>query len=106
MNTYIVRESPRSKQDAKRYIGYLRNVKMSEQAAQALYNDFRATKKELSKVAGIIQEHPNPKVRQRGLKRINFLKHNYYFLFRIVVNVVEIAAMFHGSEDYEKKLPL
>lgn len=105
MNKYRVIEAPRAKKDIKRYIGYLRNVKRSEQAAQALFDDYRATKKNLADVAGMVSDPDNEKLKQRGLKRMNFIKHNYFFLYRIKDNDAEIAAMFHGLEDYENKLP-
>lgn len=53
----------------------------------------------------MIRDPDSEKLKQRGLKRINFVKHNYFFLFRVKGNTVEIAAMFHRLEDYESKLP-
>lgn len=78
---------------------------MSIQAAQALFDDYRATKQHLADVAGAIKEPESEKMKLRRLKRINFLKHNYFFLFRINGDNAEIVAMFHGLEDYENKLP-
>ena len=104
MKEYKVIEAPRVKKDIKKYVGYLRNVKMSVQAAQALFDDYRATKKRLANIAGSLPDPDSEELKQRGLKRINFEKHNYFFLFRINGDKVEIAAMFHGLEDYENKL--
>ena len=78
MKKYRVVEAPRAKKDIKRYIGYLRNEKKSQQAAQALFDDYRATKKKLVEVAGMLNDPDNEILKQRGLKRINFIKHNYF----------------------------
>ncbi len=104
MKNYKVIEAPRAKKDIKKYVGYLRNVKVSIQAAQALFDDYRATKKRLSDIAGAIREADSEKLRQRGLKRIDFARHNYFFLFRVKDDTVEVVAMFHGLEDFENKI--
>ena len=106
MKKYRVIEAPRAKKDIKRYVGYLLNVKKSNQAAQALFDDYRGTKERLSEIAGAIHNPESDKLKQRNLKRINFQKHNYFFLFRINGNTAEIVAMFHSLEDYENKLPI
>ena len=66
MKRYIVVESPRAKKDAKRYIAYLRNVKQSEQAAQALFDDYKATKEQLAEVAGMINDFDNEEMKKRN----------------------------------------
>ena len=43
MKKYRVIEAPRAKKDIKRYVGYLLNVKKSNQAAQALFDDYILT---------------------------------------------------------------
>ena len=104
MKKYRVIEAPRAKKDIKRYVGYLLNVKKSNQAAQALFDDYRGTKERLSEIAGAIHNPESDKLKQRNLKRINFQKHNYFFLFRVNGDTAEIVAMFHSLEDYENKL--
>lgn len=51
-----------------------------------------------------MREPDSDKLRERGLKRINFRAHNYFMLFRIRDDRVEIIDIFHGSEDFENKL--
>ena len=104
MKKYKTIVSPRAKKDIKRYVSYLVNVKKSQQAAQALYDDYRGTIKRLADVAGMLRDPDSEELRKRELKRINFTKHNYFLLYRIKGEVVEIVAMFHGLEDYENKL--
>ena len=104
MKKYKVLVAPRAKKDVKKYVSYLRNVRLSMQAAQALFDDYRSTKKRLADICKYIGEPESEKLKQRGLKRINFTRHNYFFLFRVKGDTVEIVAMFHGLEDYENKI--
>ena len=52
----------------------------------------------------MLQNPDDDNLKSRNLKRINFRHHNYFLLFQITENVVEIVTMFHGLEDYRKKL--
>lgn len=104
MKSFTVRMTPEAVRDVRRYIAYLQDVKMNEQAAQALFDDYRETKKSLAIVANSLPEPTNKKLRKRGLKRINFQRHDYFMLYRINGDVVEITNMFHTREDYEKKI--
>ena len=104
MKRYKVYITGRAFSDLRSRIGYLRNQKKSMQAAQALYDDYRETKTALAKIAGALADSDNEKLRQRGLKRINFLHHNYFMLFRVEKEKVIIVRVFHGLEDYQNKL--
>ncbi len=44
--------------------------------------------------------------RKRAFKQLRHYSmiNNYFFLFRMKENTVEIVAMFHGLEDFESKL--
>ena len=66
--------------------------------------DFRETRKQLQNVAGSLQDPESDALRQRNLKRINFIHHNYFLLFRVVDQMVYVTDMFHCLEDYENKL--
>ena len=59
--------------DLDSFITYLLFEKKSEQAARNLLNDFEATKVSLSNVAGSLKKCDNPKLRELGYRRINFL---------------------------------
>lgn len=74
------------------------------QAAQALYDDYRETKTVLAKIAGALADPDDEKLKQRGLKRINFLHHNYFMLFTVENEKAIIVRVFHGLEDYQNKL--
>ena len=66
--------------DLNSFISYRLFEKKSEQAAGNLLNDFEATKVSLSNVAGSLKFCDNPKLRELGYRRINFLSHRYFML--------------------------
>ena len=57
--------------------------KKSEQAIRNLLNDFKATKTSLSNVAGSLKLCDNPQLRELGYRRIKFLSHRYFMLYRM-----------------------
>ncbi len=104
MKKYRVYITGRAFSDFRKRISYLRNEKKSLQAAQALFDDYRETRAVLANIAGALADPDNEKLKQRGLKRINFLHHNYFMLFRVEKEKVFIVRVFHGLEDYQNKL--
>ena len=104
MKKYKVYITERAFSDLSSRIGYLRNEKKSMQAAQALFDDYRETRSILANIAGALADPDDEKLKRRGLKRINFLHHNYFMLFRIEKEKVIIVRVFHGLEDYQNKL--
>ena len=67
-------------------------------------NDYDATIETLRRVAGSLKYCDNPKLRQLEYRRINFLNHRYFILYRIVDSVVFVDNIFHELQDYEKKM--
>ena len=72
-----------AEEDIDRFITYLLFEKKSEQAARNLLNDFEATKTSLANVADSLKLCDNPKLRALGYRKINFLSHRYFMLYRI-----------------------
>ena len=68
--------------------------------------DFRATKKSLSVVAGSLADPGSKKLKEKGLKRLNFVNgHQYFLLFKIENDdKVYITDVFHMFENFESKL--
>ena len=85
--------------DLDKYIWYLIYKKGNFQAAKNVLYDFEETKAHLAKVAGSIKDCENLKLRMLGYKRINFIKHRYFMLYRIVEDEVIIDAIFHQLQD-------
>ena len=104
MKKYIVKNTPLLEKKLDRYVGYLFNTKKNAQAASALLKDFTETRKSLEQTAGALPLPGDENLQKRNLKRINFQRHNYFLLFRIRGEVVEIVSMFHGLENYSDKL--
>lgn len=90
--------------DLDNFIKYLLDEKKSTQAAKNVLDDFEATKESLKYVAGSLKLCDNPRLNQLGYRRINFLNHRYFMLYRIVDNVVFIDNIFHDLQDYENKI--
>lgn len=90
--------------DLENFILYLLVEKQNEQAASSLLNDFEQTKDMLSKVASSLKYCDNPKLNELGYRRINFIYHRYFMLYRIENEVVIIDNIFHELQDYENHL--
>ena len=104
MKTYRVVVSIDAKASLKKYIRYLREVKLSSQAARNVLDDFKAMRTILSQVAGSLPIPESEKLKARSLKRINFQKHNYFMLYKVDGEMAIITNIFHGLEDFEGKL--
>ena len=120
---YDVFVTPDAKEDLEGFIYYLLVEKKSRQAAKNVLDDFEATKRSLATVAGSIKLCDNLRLKDLGYRRINFLSHRYFMLFRIegnqVIidsifryfmlfriegNQVIIDSIFHELQDYERKM--
>ena len=101
---YKVVVSIDAEEDFEGYLRYLLYEKKSEQAARNFIADFNATKSILANIASSLHYCDNPKLKELGYKRINFLKHKYFMLFRIEDDIVIIDNIFHELQDYEHRL--
>ena len=104
MKKYTVSVTKKAKEKLRKYLCYLKDVKKNPQAAKNVMQDFRETRKELEAVAGSLKEPENAELKQAGLKRINFRRHNYFLLYRIEGNKAIIITMFHSLEDPDSYL--
>ena len=93
-----------AQEDLEHFIEYLLFEKQSMQAAKNVLDDFEATKESLRHVAGSLKLCDNPRINQLGYRRINFLNHRYFMMYRIVEDVVFIDNIFHDLQDYENKM--
>ena len=90
--------------DLDEFISYLLLEKGSEQAASNVLEDFKATKDSLSRVAGSLKLCENPRLRKLGYRRINFLSHRYFMLYRLEGDIAIVDNIFHELQDYENKM--
>jgi plasmid stabilization system protein ParE len=86
------------------FLRYLLLEKKSDQAASNVLNDFETTKISLSKVAGSLKLCDNPRLRELGYRRMNFLSHRYFILFRLEGKTAIVDNIFHELQDYENKI--
>lgn len=90
--------------DLEGVIRYLMYEKKNEQAAINVLNDFEATKQSLTKVADSLKLCDNPKLSALGYRRINFLSHRFFMLYRIDGKTAVVDNIFHELQDYENKM--
>lgn len=70
------------------------------------YDDrcFEQTLQNLQMAAGSLKDCENPKLRERGYKRINFISHRYFRLYRVEGSKAIIDSTFHELQDYENRI--
>ena len=90
--------------DLDQFINYLIYEKKSLQSENNLLDDFDSIIESLTHIAGSLKLCDNPRLRKLGYRRINFLKHRYFMLYRIVDNLVIVDNIFHELQDYENRI--
>lgn len=93
-----------AQEDLMCFIQYLISEKENLQAAKNVLDDYDATIESLKYVAGSLKICDNPRLHQLEYRRINFLNHRYFMLYRILDNVVFVDNIFHELQDYENKM--
>lgn len=93
-----------AEEDLEHFVNYLVVEKKNLQAARNVLNDYDATIETLKHVAGSLKLCDNPELRQLGYRRINFLNHRYFMMYRIEDKVVYVDNIFHDLQDYENRL--
>lgn len=101
---YKVLATKDAEEDLDRFIRYLITEKGSLQAAENVLNDYDATIESLKHVAGSLKICDNPRLASLGYRRINFLSHRYFMLYRIEGDVVFVDNIFHELQDYERRM--
>ena len=86
------------------FVKYLIFEKKNMQAAQNVLDDYDATIESLKHVAGSLKLCDNPRLCLLEYRRINFLNHRYFMLYRIVDHVVFVDNIFHELQDYENRM--
>ena len=93
-----------AEEDLDRFMNYLLFEKRSIQAANYLLNDFEMTIDRLKYVAGSLKLCDNPRLNALGYHCINFAKHRYFMLYRVIDNIVFVDNIFHELQDYEHQI--
>ena len=85
-------------------VQYLIYVKKNKQAARNLLSDFERTKNRLSQVAESLRFCENETLKNLGYRRINFIDHRYFMLYRVEGKKVFIDQIFHELQDFENRI--
>ena len=93
-----------AEEDLDRFIRYLLFERQNSQAASNVLNDFEATKQTLSNVAGSLKLCDNPRLNVLGYRKIHFLSHRYFMLYRVEGNLAIVDNTFHELQDYENRV--
>ena len=105
MNTnYKVVISDDALLDLRRYVEYLVRVKKNPQAASNLLDDYDETIESLRITAGSLKVCESPSMRQKSLRRINFLHHHFFLLYKVDGDTAYVTNIFHELEDADNKL--
>lgn len=102
--TYNIVMTADAREDLERFIRYLLYEKQNRQAAKSVLDDFEKTVKVLKISADSLGLCENNRLKSMGYRRINFLSHRYFMLYRIVEDHVFIDNIFHELQDYERKM--
>ena len=104
MKTYKIIVTPEAKKQMRRHLAYIEKKLKNHQAAERVYQDFLEFSKKLEITAASIKEPEHAELLERGLKRKNFERHQYFMLFTLSDDTVRITNIFHFREDYIVKL--
>lgn len=98
---YKVIITPTAKHQLEMYIAYTLSEFKNLQAARAIRDDARETKKRLSNVAGSLALCEDNTLAKHGYRRIMFAKHDFFMVYRIENDIAIVDGMYHELQDYE-----
>ena len=104
MKKYKLVMTAEAKADLKNILSYLQKTFHNQQAVRNVWDDFQETKKTMARSAGSLPEPESERLKERRLKRVNFLRHSYFMLYIIENETAVIVNIFHNLEDFENKL--
>ena len=93
--------TPNAQEDFEQCVLYLLLQKRNEQAARNLLQDFEKTKEILARTASAIKLCDDKDLRNRGYRRINLQKHNYFMIYRIEGDTAIVDDIFHNLQDFK-----
>lgn len=90
--------------DMDKFVHYLLFEKKNEQAASNLLDDFEAVIATLTHAAESLKMCERQHLKELGYRRINFLSHRYFMLYRVEGDTVFVDNIFHELQDYENQM--
>lgn len=98
---YKVVITPTAEAHLRAYIVYAKRKFKSNQAVRSIIEDARQTVRRLSRVAGSLALCSDDILHEYGYRKIMFLRHDFFMLYRLDGNVAVVEAMYHVLQDYE-----
>lgn len=86
--------------DLDAFLLYILREKQNPQAVQAILDDYEQTIQVLSRVVTSLKLCDNPRLKELGYHRINFISHRYFMLYRVEHHTVYVDNIFHELQDY------
>ena len=94
MDLYKVEIAPSALKQLETYINYIQNTLLNPAAADNVMLDALDTITQLEAVAGSLQYCSKESLRDRGYRKINFLRHDYVMIYSLVDHVVQVKAIY------------
>ncbi len=104
MDEYKVKITEEAEAQIEGYLEYLLLKFRSEQAYNAVKDDYYHTLERLTKVAGTLKIDDDPRLASLNIRKIFFEKHDYVILYRLNGDVAEVLKIYHTLEDYTNKM--
>ena len=101
---YNVSLSTLAEEQYDKILSYISNKLKNPQALINVMDDYDATISVLEKAAGGFEFCKSNRLKQMGFHKINFERHRYLFVYRIVGNEVIVEGMYHELQDYENTI--
>lgn len=101
---YKVIVSKSAEDDLDSFLEYIIFAKQNPDAAESVLEDYYETVCRLATIAGSLPEPESEILKEKGLKRINFRKHNYFALYHIDGQTVFVDKIYHDLQDVESIL--
>ncbi|MEE8808389.1 MAG: type II toxin-antitoxin system RelE/ParE family toxin [Lactimicrobium sp.] len=103
MDSFNVLITPTALKMIDNIVDYILEEKDNPSAADAVYLDAMNTADQLETVAGSLGLCKRRILADRGYRKIHLRHHQYLLIYKIYKSTVVVEAIFHESEDYERK---
>ena len=101
---YNVSLSKLAEEQYDKILSYISNKLKNPQALMSVMDDYDTTISVLEKAAAGFAFCKSNRLKEMGFHKINFDKHWYLFVYRIVGNEVIVEGMYHELQDYENAI--
>ena len=99
METYRIEITPDAEADVENCYRYILETYHSWDTADAFLDDYGETLEKLRLGAGRLKIGDHPLMQARGIRRWNFLKHDYFMLYTVREDLAIILAVAHFRKD-------